>query len=80
MNSAELEKNKRNSSMVEINSLISAISAMIENSNDKNSMLEIIFSISLISLNCAMIENNNDKNNSGGDKFLDFLEFRHDSE
>ena len=73
LNSAVIENNNDNSSMVEINFLISLISLnsdVVESDDDQKSMFELNF---LISLNSDVIENN-----SGRDKFLEFLEFRCD--
>ena len=70
-----IESNDDTNSMFELNFLISMISFnsdVVEGDDDKKSMFELNF---LISLNFDAIENN-----SGGDKFLEFLEFRCDLE
>ena len=73
LNSAVIENNNDNNSMLEMNFLISLISVVIENNNDNSSIVEINFSISL---NSAVIENNNDNNSMVEIIFSIFLNFR----
>ena len=69
LNSAVIENNNDNSSMVEMNFLISLISFnsdVVESDYDQKSMLELNFLISLISLNSDVIENNSGRDKGRG--------------